>query len=61
MKKKVKITLRSAQSISLPAATEEAEILNGLLSAEPLVTEVEAEGELIYRKERCAYATRNPP
>ena len=50
MKKKVKITLRSAQSISLPAATEEAEILNGLLSAEPLVTEVEAEGELIYRK-----------
>ena len=50
MKKKVKITLRSAQSISLPAATEEAEILNGLLSAEPLVTEVEAEGELIYGK-----------
>lgn len=49
MKKKVKISLRSAQSISLPAPGEEAEFLNELLSAEPLTTKIESEGEFEYK------------
>jgi len=50
MKKKVKISLRSEQVIRLPISSEEAELLNDMLSAEPLVTEVESEGELEYKK-----------
>lgn len=49
MKKKVKISLRSAQNISLPAPGEEAEFLNDLLAAEPFTTEIESEGVFEYK------------
>ncbi len=50
MVKKVKIYLRSEQSIKLPLPEDElSELEEELISPEPFLTEVESEGELEYR------------